>query len=71
MDDLWNWHPWVNIEMIGSNVIEIHLRYNDDFRNHKGKVIYPVWKDEDLPQPKGGIWYDSPCGDRIGHWVIE
>ena len=68
---LWNWMPWINIEMIGGNVIEVHFRYNDDFRNHNGKVIYPVWKDEDLPQPEGSIWYNSPCQDRLGFWVIE
>ena len=56
--------------MIGGNIIEVHFRYNDDFRNHNGKVIYPVWKDEELPQPEGSIWYDSPCKDRLGHWVI-
>ena len=71
LDDLWNWMPWINIEMIGGNVIEVHFRYNDDFRNHNGKVIYPVWKDEDLPQPEGSIWYNSPCQDRLGFWVIE
>ena len=63
--------PWINIEMIGGNVIEVHFRYNDDFRNHNGKVIYPVWKDEDLPQPEGSIWYNSPCQDRLGFWIIE
>ena len=71
LDDLWNWVPWINIEMIGGNVIEVHFRYNDDFRNHNGKVIYPVWKDEDLPQPEGSIWYNSPCQDRLGFWVIK
>ena len=69
LDDLHE-KEWVNIEMIGGNIIEVHFRYNDDFRNHNGKVIYPVWKDEELPQPEGSIWYDSPCKDRLGHWVI-
>ena len=69
LDDLYE-KEWVNIEMIGGNIIEVHFRYNDDFRNHNGKVIYPVWKDEELPQPEGSMWYDSPCKDRLGHWVI-
>mgnify|MGYP003113638152 FL=1 len=69
LDDLHE-KEWVNIEMIGGNIIEVHFRYNDDFRNHNGKVIYPVWKDEELPQPEGSMWYDSPCKDRLGHWVI-
>ncbi len=70
LDDLHE-KEWVNIEMIGGNIIEVHFRYNDDFRNHNGKVIYPVWKDEELPQPEGSMWYDSPCKDRLGHWVIQ
>jgi hypothetical protein len=55
-------YKWMNVETIGGNIIEIHLRYNDDFRNHKGKEIVPIWKDE---------FYDSPCGDRIGFIVKE
>ena len=54
LDDLHE-KEWVNIEMIGGNIIEVHFRYNDDFRNHNGKVIYPVWKDEELPQPEGSM----------------
>ena len=74
--DVCNYHrmhnlDWTNIEYIGGKVIEVHFRYNDDFENHNGKVIYPVWKDEQLPQPKDSIWYDSPCGDRLGHWIVE
>ena len=70
LDDLHE-KEWVNIEMIGGNIIEVHFRYNDDFRNHNGKVIYPVWKEEELPLPVGCMWYDSPCKDRLGHWVIQ
>jgi hypothetical protein len=61
--------PWVNVEYIGSTAIEVHLRYNDDFRNHTGDVIYPVWRDNPLPQPSNTEWYDSPSGDRLGFWV--
>lgn len=53
-------YEWLNIEMIGGNIIEVHLRYNDDFRNHDGDVIIPIWKEE---------FYNSPCGDRIGFIV--
>lgn len=61
--------PWINVEYIGSTAIEVHLRYNDDFRNHTGDVIYPVWRDNPLPQPLNTQWYDSPSGDRLGFWV--
>jgi hypothetical protein len=63
--------PWVNVEYIGSTAIEVHLRYNDDFRNHTGDMIYPVWKDNPLPQPLGSIWYPSAGGDRLGFWIVN
>lgn len=50
-------YEWMNIEVIDKKIIEVHLRYNDDFRNHYANEIIPIWKEE---------FYDSPCGDRIG-----
>ena len=61
--------PWVNVEYVGGKIIEAHLRWNDDFRNHSGTVIYPVWADKPLPQPRNTSWYPSPSGDRLGFWV--
>jgi hypothetical protein len=55
-------YKWLNVEVIGGKIIEIHLRYNDDFRNHQGREIIPIWKNE---------FYDSPSGDRIGFIVKE
>jgi len=48
---------WLNVEIIGDRVIEAHLRYNDDFRNHDADVIYPVWQED---------FYASAAGDRVG-----
>jgi len=53
-------YEWLNIETIGGHIIEVHLRYNDDFRNHNGDLIIPVWKDE---------FYESSCDDRVGFIV--
>lgn len=64
-------YQWINIEYVGGHAIEIHTRYNDDFRNHNADYIYPVWKDEVTTQPAGSSWYDSPAGDRLGFWVIN
>lgn len=50
-------YPWVNLEVIGDNVIEVHFRYNDDFRGHESNEIVTVWRDE---------FHPSECGDRIG-----
>ena len=54
-------YQWLNVECIGNNIIEVHLRYNDDFSNHNSKVIYPIWKEN---------FYESRCGDRIG-FILE
>lgn len=50
-------YQWVNIEVIGDKVIEVHLRYNDDFSGHDCDEIIPIWKED---------FYNSPAGDRIG-----
>jgi hypothetical protein len=50
-------YQWLNVEVIGDKVIEVHFRYNDDFANHNANTIIPVWCDE---------FYSSPAGDRLG-----
>ena len=45
------------VECIGDKIIEVHLRYNDDFEGHSANTIIPVWKDE---------FYRSECDDRVG-----
>jgi hypothetical protein len=55
-----NKYEWLNIEAIDGRIIEVHLRYNDDFRNHDGEEIIPIWKEQ---------FYPSECGDRIGFIV--
>ena len=71
LQDLGEIAEWVNVEYVGNHIIEIHLRYNDDFSNHAGNIIYPVWRDRPFPQPLGTHWYNSPGGDRVGFWVKE
>jgi hypothetical protein len=55
-------YEWLNVEVIGSRVIEVHFRYNDDFANHDANTIVPVWLDE---------FYPSPAGDRLGFILIK
>lgn len=50
-------NEWLNVEVIGDHIIEVHLRYNDDFRNHNADEIVPIWKED---------YYHSPAGDRVG-----
>ena len=71
LQDLGQIAEWVNVEYVDNHIIEIHLRYNDDFSNHAGNIIYPVWRDRPFPQPPGTRWYNSPGGDRVGFWVKE
>jgi len=54
-------YRWLNVECIGKNIIEVHLRYNDDFSNHNARIIYPIWKEN---------FYESRCGDRVG-FILE
>ena len=60
---------WINVEYIGDRVIEVHLRYNDDFANHNADEIWPVWPESDRTQPAGCGWYESAAGDRLGFWI--
>jgi hypothetical protein len=52
-----NKYEWLNVKCIGDKIIEVHLRYNDDFEGHSAKTIVPIWKDN---------FYKSECGDRVG-----
>ena len=57
LKDIVNRYEWVNLEVIGDKVIEVHFRYNDDFSGHNSDVIIPVWKEN---------FHKSECGERIG-----
>ena len=69
LHDLKYYQEWINVEYIGDHVIEIHLRYNDDFANHDADEIWPVWPESSQTQPPGTSWYASAAGDRLGFWI--
>jgi hypothetical protein len=69
LHDLKYYQQWINVEYIGNRVIEVHLRYNDDFANHDANEIIPVWRDQPMPQPQDCTWYPSAAGDRLGFWI--
>jgi len=50
-------YDWLNLECIDDNIIEVHLRFNDDFEGHSAKTIIPVWEEE---------FKESKYGDRVG-----
>lgn len=60
---------WINVEYIGDRVIEVHLRFNDDFANHDADEIWPLWPESDPTPPPGCAWYGSVAGERLGFWV--
>lgn len=60
---------WINVEYIGGRVIEVHLRYNDDFANHSANEIVPVWIGQNITPPSGWSWYASSSQDRLGFWT--
>lgn len=62
-------YAWINIEVIGDKIIEVHLRQNDDFKEHDGNIVVPIWNDETIDMTKE--IYQSPCRDRIGFYVIK
>ena len=69
LHDLKYYQEWINVEYIGDHVIEIHLRYNDDFANHDADEIWPIWPESSQEQPPGTSWYASAAGDRLGFWI--
>ena len=69
LHDLKYHQQWINVEYIGDRVIEIHLRYNDDFANHDADEIQPLWRGDSMITPQGWSWYHSPAGDRLGFWI--
>jgi hypothetical protein len=65
-------YEWFNVEAIGSHVIEVHLRYNDDWQGVEGNAIYPVWRDWPTQPPPcpSAVWMPNECGDRLGFWAV-
>lgn len=50
--------PKLNIELVGSNIIEIHLRHGNDFPEGASEII-PVWEDKIIDAPHGYKFVES------------
>lgn len=58
----------VNVEMIGDNIIEVHLRGNPDFEDGAVECV-PVWKGEWVDLSDLGYQYvEDAAADRVGFW---
>ena len=51
-------YPTINCEFIGGNLIEVHLRANEEMGDYD--EIIPVWKDEPLDLKLGYDYVDHP-----------
>lgn len=61
-----NTQEWVNVELIGDKIIEVHLRRNPDFVKHDSSYLLPVWRGE-VPEPRPNEEFvEDIDGDRIG-----
>lgn len=62
-------YEWVNCEFIGDNLIEVHLRRNEDFTGNISHFI-PVWEGQDTTPPNGYQYRDYPdIHGRIGAFI--
>ena len=61
-------HRYVNVEMIGDKIIEIHLRLNPDFEDNV-QEIFPVWENESIIPPTGYKFVESKEYKRLGFFV--
>lgn len=59
-------YEWVNVEMIGGRIIEIHLRRNPDFMYHNENYVIPAY---DRKEMKGHIFIDFPDHNRLGFFI--
>ena len=62
-------YKWINCEFIGGNLIEVHLRHNEDFDGNISHFI-PVWEGESISPPDGYIYRIYPdIHGRVGAFV--
>lgn len=67
--DIENKYEWINCEYIGSKLIEVHLRHNEDFENDISHFI-PVWEGESTVAPAGYSYRPYPdVHGRIGAFI--
>jgi hypothetical protein len=64
-------YEWINVEMIGDKIIEVHFRRNPDFANHNSPYIIPIWIDSIIKPPEGMKFIDDVAGERIGFYICK
>lgn len=61
-------YDWINCELIGGNLIEVHFRRNPDFRWNNSEAI-PVYKDNFNECPPGYTYIEDPDYYRLGFYI--
>lgn len=61
-------YEWINCEMVGNHIIEVHFRQNPDFQ-YQNSVAIPVWKENILKIYKNMRFVESKDYERLGFWV--
>ena len=52
-------YEWINCEFIDGNLIEVHLRRNEDFENDI-EIFIPVWEGEEINVPENMKYIKYP-----------
>ncbi len=67
--NLKNKYQYLNVEMIGGKIIEVHLRLNPDFQDHNSPYVIPVYKDEEINPNSCQEFIMSPDEERVGFYI--
>lgn len=69
LQDISTRYEWLNCEYINGKLIEVHLRYNEDFVNGVEHFI-PVWEGQSIEPPEGYTYRSYPdVHGRIGAFI--
>lgn len=70
VDSLRQTCQYLNIEMVGGRVIEVHFRLNPDFRWHNSDYVKPIYFGEIVELEEHETFVADAEGDRLG-FIIE
>lgn len=62
-------YKYLNIEIIGEKIIEVHFRLNPDFQDHQSPYVKPVYKDEEIIPGEKEMFVFNPDEDRLGFYI--
>ena len=66
--DASNRYEYLNVEMIGDKIIEVHTRNNPNF-SYGNSVAYPVWENQIIDIPDGLRFIEAREFRRLGFYI--